>query len=261
VSPKNIAGLLNNESNLRILEKLKVRAYYPRELAGEMKLNESFVVRRLKAMEECDIVEGRWESEGSRKVKRYYLKDVTMQLGKGGLEVTTGEAMTKSAAKSEISLRKEALGLLIILPIFLLAIYGSVTSQPVLIVAVGLLFAWQIADNLAFYRNYRYSTLVVGAFILALCILSQAFILAMEFAHVDLISQTHEDIGLMYMAWGIIFLAAFAYYIRFSQVEARDLTADKKDFISGLDSASASVKIFYLPMVFRWKINEYFGLI
>lgn len=259
--PKNVAGVLNNETNLRILEKLKGRAYYPRELAAEMKISESFVVRRLKAMEECGIVEGRWESEGSRKVKRYYLMDVTMQLGKGGLEVTSGEAVPVSVPKSDISLRKEVLGLLVILPIILLALYGSITGQPVLIIAVGLLFVWQIADNLAFYRNYRYNTLVIGAFILALFILSQALTLAMIFFHVDYISQTHEDIGLIYAAWGIVFLGAFVYYVRFSQAEARDLAADKKDFIAGIDTASAPVKIFYVPLVFGWKIKEYFGLI
>jgi hypothetical protein len=259
VPPKNVAGLLNNESNLRILEKLKGRAYYPRELAAEMKLSESFIVRRLKAMEEFDIVEGRWESEGGRKVKRYYLKDVTMQLGKGGLKVTSGD-LAQVPPKNEISVQKEALRLLIMLPIFLLALYGSIASQAVLIVAVGLLFAWQIADNLAFYRNYRYHTLIIGAFILALFILSQALTLAMIFAHVDYVSQTHEYIGLMYAAWGIVLLGAFAYYIRFSMAEAPDLAANKRDFISGLDSASAAVKIFYLPMALRWKINEYFGL-
>jgi predicted transcriptional regulator len=45
-----------------------------------MGVSEPFIVRRLKAMEEHDIVEGRWETEGSRKVKRYYVKDVTLQL-------------------------------------------------------------------------------------------------------------------------------------------------------------------------------------
>ena len=36
VPPKNIASILNNESNLRILEKLKERPFIPRELAAEM---------------------------------------------------------------------------------------------------------------------------------------------------------------------------------------------------------------------------------
>ena len=52
VPSKNIAGILNNATNLRILEWLKEKPYYPRELAAEMKVSEQFVVRRLKAMEE-----------------------------------------------------------------------------------------------------------------------------------------------------------------------------------------------------------------
>jgi len=110
--PKNIASVLNNESNLRILEKLKVCPHYPRELAAEMGVSEPFVVRRLKAMEEHGIVEGKWETEGSRKVKRYYVNDVTLQLGKGGLKVTTAEA----PVKQEINIFKELAGTITRLP-------------------------------------------------------------------------------------------------------------------------------------------------
>ncbi len=138
--PKNVAGLLNNESNLRIIEKLKERAYYPRELAAEMKLSESFIVRRLKAMEEFDIVEGRWESENGRKVKRYYLKDVTMQLGKGGLEVTTGEAIQASQPKTTLTPEKELLKLLIWVPILLLIFGGICLNDPLPLLIVVLLF-------------------------------------------------------------------------------------------------------------------------
>ena len=95
MTAKNIANVLNNESNLRILEKLKERPFYPRELAAEMGLSEPFIVRRLKSMEAYDIVEGRWENEGSRKVKRYYIKDVTLQLGKSGLKVSSAEMPKK----------------------------------------------------------------------------------------------------------------------------------------------------------------------
>jgi DNA-binding HxlR family transcriptional regulator len=62
VPARDVARLLNNESNLKILDKLKTRPYYPRELAQEMELSEPFVVRRLKAMEAEDIVEGRWDT-------------------------------------------------------------------------------------------------------------------------------------------------------------------------------------------------------
>jgi predicted transcriptional regulator len=73
-----MARILNNGTNLRIIEKLKVKPFYPGDLASEMSLSEPFIVRRLKAMEECGIAEGKWETQGSRKVKRYYLKDIKL---------------------------------------------------------------------------------------------------------------------------------------------------------------------------------------
>ena len=86
---KNIASVLNNESNMRILGWLKTKPYYPRELAAAMNISEQFIVRRLKEMEEYGIVEGKWENEGGHRVKRYYPKDITLQIGNEGLEVTS----------------------------------------------------------------------------------------------------------------------------------------------------------------------------
>ena len=244
---------------LRIIEKLKTRAYYPRELAAEMKLSEPFVVRRLKAMEEFDIVEGRRESEGSRKVKRYYLKDVTLQLGKGGLEVASGD-VEPVAPGGEISIRKEALRLLIVLPFFLAGMYFNLAHMTVPYVAVCLLIVWYFADVVVFYRNYRHSTLVVMIFILAPVGLAEAFNLALYFTGIDPVTHPNEDVGVAWLVWIILLLVAYTYYIRLSRAEVRDLTEDKKDFVAGLDSASSPVKIFYLPLAFIWKINEYFGL-
>jgi DNA-binding HxlR family transcriptional regulator len=89
VPSKNIASVLNNESNMRILGWLKAKPYYPRELAAAMDVSEQFIVRRLKAMEEHGIVEGKWENEGGHRVKRYYPQDIILQIGDEGLEVTS----------------------------------------------------------------------------------------------------------------------------------------------------------------------------
>ncbi len=89
VPSKNIASVLNNKSNMRILGWLKAKPYYPRELAAAMNVSEQFIVRSLKAMEEHGIVEGKWENESGHRVKRYYPKDITMQIGDEGLEVTS----------------------------------------------------------------------------------------------------------------------------------------------------------------------------
>ncbi len=85
---------------MRILGWLKAKPYYPRELAAAMNVSEQFIVRRLKAMEKHGIVEGKWENEGGHRVKRYYPKDITIQIGDEGLEV-------KSDHDSIISLDKK----------------------------------------------------------------------------------------------------------------------------------------------------------
>ncbi len=255
--PKSIASILNNESNLHILDKLKERPYYPRELASEMKLSEPFVVRRLKAMEEHYIVEGKWEIEGGRKVKRYYVKDITMQLGKGGLKVTSGEA----PVKTEISMEKEIIKFLILLPILLFAFYGVVFGIPAIVAISCVLFGWQLAIDVAFYRHYSYKTMITAIILLTVGIVSFVTIMAIHFAHINLLTQPSEDIGLIFMAIGFVFFMTLIYHIRFSQLEAKELLHDKKDFISSLDSSPIPVKIFYLPLVLRWKIGEYFNLI
>ena len=253
--PKSVAALLNNESNLNILEKLKARPYYPRELAAEMKLSEPFVVRRLKAMEEFDIVEGRWETEGGRKVKRYYVKDVTMQLGKAGLEVKSAGAPTPA----EFDLSKEVLKFLIAISVVVLSVFGVLVGQPVIVAAGCLLIAWKAAVNAALYRHYPNRTLITSIFLLVMCILVFALFVVMAQAPHNPISDSGEA-GLVYMACGMAFLIAFLYHIRFSQAELEDWNRDKDNFVSGLDDASTPVKLFYLPLVLRWQINKYLGL-
>lgn len=254
---KNIAAVLNNESNLRILDKLKQRPFYPRELSAEMGLSEPFIVRRLKAMEEYDIVEGRWESENGRKVKRYYVKDVTMQLGKDGLQVTSGEAPVKSG----IDLRKELTKSLIYLPIIVFIACGYIFEQPIILGITCLLFAWQLAVNLAFYRTYRYNTMLTAALLLAAGVASTLILLGLHFYHFNLLIQPSEYIGLLFAGIGFVFFMTLIYHVRFSQAESRDLMADKKELMASLESSSLPVKVFYLPLVLRWKLNEYFGLV
>lgn len=254
---KTIASILNNESNLRILEKLKVRPYYPRELAAAMNLSEPFIVRRLKAMEEYEIVEGKWETEGGRKVKRYYLKDITMQLGKNGLTVTSADVQVKS----EISMEKEILKFLMMLPILLFAFCGVVFDIPVIIVISCLLFCWQLAVNLALYRHYPYKTLITSIILLAVGTTSLITVISMHYIHIHLATNSNTAIGLVFMVIGFAFFMTLIYHVRFSQVEAMEWKNDKRDFISSLDSSSAFVKLFYLPLVLRWKLSEYFGLL
>jgi DNA-binding transcriptional ArsR family regulator len=258
VPSKNIASVLNNQSNLRILEKLKTRPYYPRELAAEMKLSEPFIVRRLKAMEEYGIVEGRWETENGRKVKRYYINDIKMQLGKDGLKVTSEEAPAKG---SDISLQKEAARLLMWLPVLAFIACGSIFNIPIIIAISVFLIAWQLAVDIALYRHYPYKTLISASFLLLAALISFFGSMAMQYYHIDTLRQPRDDVGI---AWGVIgaaFFIGLIYHIRFNMIESKAFTDDKRDFIEVLDSASIPVKVFYLPLVARWKLSEYFNLV
>jgi DNA-binding transcriptional ArsR family regulator len=253
VPPKNIAGILNNESNLRILEKLKERPYYPRELAAEMGLSEPFVVRRLKAMEEHDIVEGRWESEGTRKVKRYYVKDVTLQLGKDGLKVKSVE----KPAASEINLKNEMIGRLSKIPLAILFVVGVVFNFAPLIAILCLLLAWYTMAYYGIYEALKYKTLLISSGISAIAtgLLFTLLYLNQMLVPVSGIAVSTTEIVCIV---AIFFLAI--YQARYYQLELDRMVEDEKEFIEELDHASLYKKILYLPIAIKWQISKYLGL-
>jgi hypothetical protein len=257
VPPKTIASLLNNESNLRILEKLKLKPYYPRELAAEMKLSEPFLVRRLKAMEEYDIVEGRWENEGGRKVKRYYVKDITMQLGKDGLKVTSFEA----PVTGEVDMRKEAARFMLSLPVIIVAIYGFTSGNLTVLALLLSYFVWVTLINIALYREYRLKNHLTAIIMLLIGITASLTTIGIRYVSFNLPDNIGELIAIIYAVIVFVFIMSFIYHVRFSQIEARAMIRDKRELIASLDSASVPVKIFYLPTVIKWRIHEYFGLI
>lgn len=252
--PKNIASILNNESNLRILDKLKVKPYYPRELAAEMGLSEPFIVRRLKAMEEHDIVEGRWEAEGTRRVKRYYVKDVTLQLGKDGLKVTT----TEMPVKKGIDIKKEMFGRLLKLPLLAVLVYGLVFNVPVLIGILFVIVVWYLLINIAYYLAYRFVTSLlsiiiyaVGTFVVGGMLLADYLTLAVP----------PEAAAVSTALLAAVLVLVLVYQSRYYQLECDGLFKGTSDLISSLDDAPIYKKLFYLPVVIKWKVNEYFGLV
>ncbi len=253
VPSKNIARLLNNESNLRILEKLKEKPYYPRELAMEMKVSEPFVVRRLKAMEECGIVEGVWETEGNRRVRRYYPKDVNIRLGRGGLEVTTEDV----PLKRQINVKNELLGTAIRLPLIILLLIGVFMDIGLIIAALCLYFIWNAAIGYAFYRKFNLKTPLFSLAINLFIALLLAAMLAQGIA-----ASMPQEIVAIAMAIGAIFvLLALLYRSRFYQLEVDALFDSMEELMEELKNAPAHVRAFYLPSAIRWKANEYFGLI
>jgi DNA-binding HxlR family transcriptional regulator len=254
VPSKNVANVLNNESNLRILEKLKERPYYPRELAAEMKLSEPFIVRRLKALEEYNIVEGRWDNEGSRKVKRYYLKDVTLQLGKSGLQVSSAEMPKKHA----VNLKNDMIARLLKLPLVLLFIIGIFFDVPALIAVLCLVLAWYALSYYSIYEELKYKTLLLSSVISAI----GAGLLFAILARDEAVISTQK--GAM---WGItaIFVIAILllalYQARYYQSEIDTMIEDERNFIKKLNRSSFFLKIVYLPIVIRWQVCEYLGLV
>lgn len=254
--PSNIARILNNGSNLRILEKLKARPYYPRELAADMGLSESFVVRRLKAMEEHDIVEGKWENEGSRKVKRYYLKDVNIKLGWEGLEVSTAEAPRKGT----INVLKELGGPIVRLPVAAILLCGMFFNIWPLVAIVAALFVWDAAIDYAYYGNFKLKTpLLSTAANLFVALLLTAFI-AVEMN--GQLQYIWLEAGALTMTIGLILiLFVLLYRSRFYQLEVNELYASMHDLMDRIEAGPLYIKAFYLPMALRWKVSEYFSLV
>jgi len=254
VPARDVARILNNESNLKILDKLKVRPYYPRELAQEMSLSEPFVVRRLKAMEEEGIVEGRWETEGSRKVKRYHLMDVKIEYGKEGLKVTSEEIPAPPAA-STIDFKKELVGRLIKLPLIIVFLAGILLNIPVIIGAMCLFIAWYTLMTAGYYRRFRFKTHMLSIPAYGINTLVLASLLLGEIFLVDV--PLSAILGVL----AVVLIYILLFQARYYQLELEDILRTNRRFVSELEDAPLTTKIFYLPMVIRWKISEYFHLV
>lgn len=254
MSVKDIARILNNESNLRILDRLKERPYYPRELAMDMDLSEPFIVRRLKAMEEYGIVEGKWETVGNRKVKRYYIKDVKIEYGKEGLKVTSGEVQVNKG----INIKNDLIGRLIKLPLVLIFLYGILFEITIILIAVLGLFIWQTAITLSFYREFKFKTSMLSIMVY---IIGSAITLLMVMSIYKILDISPATVQVITTVMLAIVLFIDMYLVRYYQVEYEDMVSKTGSFIKDLELAPPQVKLFYLPMVIKWKISEYFKLI
>ncbi len=251
---RDVARILNNESNLKILDKLKSRPYYPRELAQEMGLSEPFIVRRLKTMEEEDIVEGRWETMGSRKVKRYYLKDVKIEYGREGLKVSS-EELPVPPAKKTIDVKNEMRARLVKLPLVAVCFAGIVLNVPIILVAMLVLVFWYMLATMGFYRRYRFTTMLLSIPVYVFGVLSISAILIGD--AIDVVIPLSAVVGLF--AGVLIFV--MIYQARYYQLELDDMLEKTREFVNGLGDEPGHVRFFYLPMALKWKINEYFKIV
>jgi DNA-binding transcriptional ArsR family regulator len=254
VPARDVARILNNESNLKILDKLKARPYYPRELAQEMELSEPFVVRRLKAMEAEDIVEGRWEAEGSRKVKRYYLKDVKIEYGREGLKMSSNE-LPVPPAKKTIDMKKEMMARLVKLPLMAVCFAGIVLNIPVILGAMLVLVLWYLLITVGIYRRHRFMTSLLTIPVYVFSTLAVGSILVGD--AIQVVIPLSAIIGL----FTVVLIYIMLYQARYYQLELEDMLEKTRTFIDGLENEPWHVRLFYLPMALKWKINEYFKIV
>lgn len=254
---RDVARILNNESNLKILDRLKTRPCYPRELAQEMGLSEPFVVRRLKAMEEEDIVEGRWETENGRKVKRYYLKDVKIEYGKDGLKVSSEERPPAPVvpAKRTIDVKNEMMARLVKLPLVILFLAGILLNIPVILGAMLVFILWYLLITAGFYRRYRFTTSLLSIPMYAFIVLIIGAVLVGD--AVQIVIPVSAIVALL----AIVVVFVMLYQARYYQLELDELLEKNREFVDGLGDEPGYVRLFYLPMALKWKIYEYFKIV
>ena len=258
MSSKNMATLLSKESNLRIIEMLKTRPYYPRELAAEMGLSEPFVVRRLRSLEESGIVEGRWESNGSRRVKRYFLMDITLELAKTGLKIKIDNTLTSDATvQYMINIRDETVKWAIALPFIAIALLGFVFNVTLLLLLVIIYSLWSGSINLSVYRKYGLKTNLLAA-------LTSLFLIIIVFA--GGVDGKIIGTGLKIVIAILIAIVTYAALIlltyrgQYRQKEWDNLKKSNTELIEIIPSKPSHIRAFYLPMTVKWKIFESFGI-
>lgn len=252
---------------MRILGWLKAKPYYPRELAAAMNVSEPFIVRRLRAMEEHGIVEGKWENEGGHRVKRYYPKDITLQIGDEGLEVMSDYDPKISPDKKWKYIKKELINALLMFLWLPLVICGVLIDAPILIVIPAIFLIWWAINNIAFYQEYKPKSLnifIPAALLLAICLLYRAF-LVYTLGYSFKFPMTRIDIILMLflIVFFTLFINNFIIIFQYNsyQIQVENLARSKREFISNIQPAPLYIKVFYLPMIMAWKINEHFHLV
>jgi len=252
---------------MRILRWLKDKPYYPRELAAAMNVSEQFIVRRLKAMEEHGIVEGKWENEGSHRVKRYYPKDITMQIGDEGLEVTSDYDPMLSPDKKWKYIKKEFINTLLMFLWLPLVLYGVLFNAPIFIVIPSIFLIWWATNNIAFYQEYKpksLNILIPAVLLFAILLLYRAFLVytlggsfKFPYTRIDIIMT------MLLFIFAIFFINNFIIIFQYSlyRVQVENLVKSKREFISNIRPAPLRTKIFYLPMIMTWRVSEYFNLV
>jgi hypothetical protein len=219
-----------------------------------MELSEPFLVRRLKAMEGEDIVEGRWEAEGSRKVKRYYLKDVKIEYGRDGLKVSS-EELPVLPAKKTIDMKNEMKARLLKLPLMAVCLAGIVLNIPVILGAMLVLFLWYLLITVGIYRRHHFMTSLLTIPVYAFSTLAIGSLLVGDVLQV--VIPLSAIIGLFV----VLLIYIMLYQARYYQLELDDIMEKTGAFVESLADEPWYIRLLYLPMALKWKINEYFKIV
>ena len=233
-----------------------------------MKISEQFIVRRLKVMEEYGIVEGKWEREGKYRVKRYYPKDITMQIGKDGLEVTSDNASEMVPAEKKWKyLKKELISSLLMISWTPLILCGILLDSPILIAVPCIFLIWWATNNLVFYRSYKLKKLIVlipAALIAATLLMVRASIIYIVgknfYVH-------YSSLTMVILLFLIVFITLFInnclniYLYSTYRTKDANMIRSKREFISSIYPKPLYIRLFYLPIISTWKLNEIFNLV
>jgi hypothetical protein len=147
------------------------------------------------------------------------------------------------------------------LPVIIVAIYGFMSGNLAALALLLSYFVWVTLINIALYREHRHKNHLTAIIMLLIGITASLTTIGIRYVSINMPDNAGEAIAITYAVIVFVFVMAFIYHVRFSQIEARAMIRDKRELIVSLDSASVPVKIFYLPTVIKWKMHEYFGLI
>jgi hypothetical protein len=188
-------------------------------------------------MEEEGIVEGVWEKEGNRKVKRYYLKDVRIEYGKEGLRVSSEVIPVRQG----VDLKKELIGRLIKLPLMILFVAGILLNVLVLQVVLLAMLIWYMVMTTGFYRRYHFMTSLLSIPLYCFYTLVVGGLIAGN------LLQVPVPLGITLGLLAAVLMIVLVYQARYYQMELEDLLQKNRVFVNELERAPAHIKLFYLP--------------
>jgi hypothetical protein len=126
---------------------------------------------------------------------------------------------------------------------------------PVILVAMLVLIAWYLLITVGFYRRYHFTTTLLSIPVNAFGTLAIGAILVGD--AIQVVIPLSAVVGLFV----VVLIYIMLYQARYYQLELDDMLEKTRAFIEGLEAEAWYVRLFYLPMALKWKINEYFKIV